>query len=80
MLVLTAGVATAEGLPNPLQWLGLVQPRPTPTAPPAASAASAPSGAAVAPEGIQESFAAIARAAKAAVVNVSTTQTIRRGW
>ncbi len=70
VLVLTLGCAAAAGLQNPLQWLGLTKPQPTPTASaenatPVAELAAAP-----------QSFAAIARAAKPAVVNVSTTQTV----
>ncbi|MFQ5744524.1 MAG: trypsin-like peptidase domain-containing protein, partial [Acidobacteriota bacterium] len=73
-LLVIAALATytvaAAGLPNPLQLFGLGQEaEPTPTAVPQhrgpVSAAPPPS------------FAAIARAARPAVVNVSTTHTVR---
>ncbi len=72
----------AEGLPNPLSLFGLGKGEPTPTpAAPAAAAAPAAVPPAMAPGGIPQSFAGIARAVKPAVVNVSTTQTVHtRGF
>jgi len=71
LVILVAAVACADGLQNPLQWLGLGKTQPTPPAG-APGAVEAP----VARAGAPLSFAAIARAAKPAVVNVSTTQTV----
>jgi serine protease Do len=70
LFALSAGCGVAAGLQNPLQWLGLSKPKPTPTAP---AETSAPAAGLMGPP---ESFAAIARAARPTVVNVSTTQTV----
>ncbi len=68
-LVLTMGCTAAAGLQNPLQWFRLGKAQPTPTAP-------AEHPAAVEAVGAPPSFAAIARAAKPTVVNVSTAHTV----
>jgi serine protease Do len=70
ILILTTAGAAAAGFPNPLDLFRSSKPEPTPpvvSAPPPA----------VPPNGAPASFASIARAAKPAVVNVSTTQTVR---
>jgi serine protease Do len=72
----TAVVATAAAavaFPNPLQWFGSAEPSPT-----ARAASTAPPPAVALPaSAAPASFAPIARAAQPAVVNVSTTQTVR---
>ncbi|MFN8624372.1 MAG: DegQ family serine endoprotease [Candidatus Binatia bacterium] len=66
--------AVAVAFTNPLHWFSEAQAPPTVTPhPPVASAGGTLS---VAP-GVPSSFAPIARAARPAVVNVSTTQTVR---
>ena len=71
---LAATAATAVAFPNPLQWFGQAPASPTaqphPPAPSAGTALPVPGGAPV-------SFAPIAAAARPAVVNVSSTQTVR---
>jgi serine protease Do len=75
ILVLTAGCAPRTGLQNPPQRLGSTRPEPAPTAP----AEQVPPAPGVA--GAPLTFAAIARAARPTVVNVSTTQTVHtRGF
>ncbi len=71
-IVIVATAATAVAF-NPMQWFGGAQPSPT------AGAQAGPPSPAVTPRvsGVPESFAPIAQAAQPAVVNVSTTQTIR---
>jgi serine protease Do len=73
ILALTSRATAAPGLQNPLEWLGLVKPKPTPTA--AAEPATSAEHVGV-PAGAPPSFSAIARAAKPTVVNVSTTHTV----
>ncbi len=70
IIIITAAAASAF---NPLQWFSGTQPTPTVGAPSTAPLAAVPRAAAAAPE----SFAPIAQAAQPAVVNISTTQTIR---
>jgi serine protease Do len=64
---------SAEAFPNPLKFFGWSAAEPTP-APAAPAPASAPMRPAV---GVPDSFAPIAHAARPAVVNVATTQTVR---
>jgi serine protease Do len=75
ILTLTAVAAYAAGFPNPLGWLGIGHGKPTPTAP---APITPPASVEVPGTGISvpTTFAPIARAARPAVVNVSTTQTI----
>jgi S1-C subfamily serine protease len=62
--------AAAAAFPNPLQLFGIGKEAPTSEPSPARPLVQLPAGAPV-------SFAAIAGAAKPAVVNISTTQTVR---
>jgi len=74
LATLAATACAAMAFSNPLHWFS------GPSAPPATPAhASAPSGGATLPvkAGVPSSFAPIADAARPAVVNVSTTQTVR---
>jgi serine protease Do len=66
-VLLSTAVATSVVLAGPLDWFG-EKPKPPAEAPPSPAAAEAP----LAPS----SFAEVARAAKPAVVNVSTTQKV----
>jgi len=69
-VALGSSVAAAAGFPNPLRFFGLGKAEPTP--PPAAQTPAA----GPAPVQVPLSFAPIARAARPAVVNVSTTETV----
>lgn len=69
MLALAAGMAWAAEFPNPMEWFGVGKARPTPSA-------QVVQGFTV-HAGAPESFAPIARATKPAVVNISTTETVR---
>ena len=66
ILVLTAVAVSASAFPNPLGFLGLGKKEPTPALQTQPVSGGAPA-----------SFAPVAHAAKPAVVNVSTTQTVR---
>ena len=69
-LLFVTGVATqATALQNPLRWFGIGKSEPTPAAPPPTVAPTPAAGPPL-------SFADIARNARPAVVNVSTTQTV----
>ena len=71
-LALGLAAASAEAFPNPLKYFGWSKAEPPPT--PVAAPPPAPSLPAAQ---VPLSFAPIARAARPAVVNVSTTQTVR---
>ena len=73
--IVGAATTVAAGLENPLHWFG-GKAKPTPTIH-VKRAVSAPTAAPPARAAAAASFAPIARAARPAVVNVSTTQTIR---
>jgi len=77
LLALCGRSAGAEGLPNPLHWLSKDTPTPVPhvrhVAPKPAAAAPTPAPAAA------MSFVAVARTAKDAVVNISTSQMLPGG-
>ncbi len=68
ILVLASVAVSARAFPNPLGFLGLGRKEPTP----ALQTQPVP-----VPAGVPASFAPVARAAKPAVVNVSTTQTVK---
>jgi serine protease Do len=70
ILALTSAAAAGIDFPNPLNLFRSNKPE-------AASPTPPPVPAPVAPPGVPVSFADIARSAKPAVVNVSTTQTVR---
>jgi len=76
MLALTTKVAWGEGLPNPLHWLSKDTPTPVPHA---KHAARPPLPTPTVSAAASLSFAAVARAAKDGVVNISTSQAVPEG-